>query len=87
MVYPAMVDPVRPSHESDAILRRVVRDSETAGTSSLARAANQLNDHFAGTDAPENDLIEIWGRRIGRTLSLVAVVFLSWLLGIQLGWW
>jgi hypothetical protein len=74
-------------HESDKILRGVTRDSETAGSSSLARIANQLNDHFDGADAPENDPIEKWGRRIGRTLSLVAVVFLSWLLGRQLGWW
>jgi hypothetical protein len=72
---------------SDAILRRVERDSETAGTSSLARIANQLNAHFDGADAPDNDPIERWGRRIGRTLSLVFVVLLSWLLGKQLGWW
>ena len=33
------------------------------------------------------DPIEVWGRRIGRALSAVGVVVLTWWLGVQLRWW
>jgi hypothetical protein len=33
------------------------------------------------------DPAEIWGRRIGRGLGLVAVLVLAWMLGAQLGLW
>jgi len=50
-----------------------------------------MSDHFAGrdavADAGDTDPIEVWGRRIGRALSLVAVVALAWWLGVQLRWW
>jgi hypothetical protein len=57
-------------------------------SSSLARAA----DHFAGHDALKQhaepvDRIEIWARRIGRVLSLIAFVALAWYFGHQLKWW
>lgn len=68
-------------------LDRVARDSETLGSSSLARAARRTGDHFAGTDAPENDPIELWGRRIGRGLSLLGVIGLGWYVGTQLRLW
>ena len=38
-------------------------------------------------DAPEGDRVELWGRRIGRSLSLVGVVVLAWWLGHQLKFW
>ncbi len=34
-------------------------------------------DYFAAADAPGSDLIEIWGRRIGRTLSAIAFLALA----------
>ena len=74
-------------------LDRVARDSETVGASSLARAGRRVGDHFAGHDAVGaaesggTDPVEVWGRRIGRGLSLVAVVALAWWLGVQLRWW
>ena len=57
-------------------------------SSSLARAA----DHFAGQDALKQnaepaDRVEIWARRIGRGLSLIAFVALAWYFGHQLKWW
>ncbi|HYF52646.1 MAG TPA: hypothetical protein VEA41_00115 [Salinarimonas sp.] len=79
--------------ESDEALRRVARDSETVGTSSLARNARRVGDHFTGRDAVgqgeggETDAIEVWGRRIGRGLSLIGVVALAYWLGVQLRWW
>ena len=79
--------------EAKEALERVARDSETVGASALARAGRRLGDHFAARDAigaaegGGTDPVEIWGRRIGRGLSLVAVVALAWWLGVQLRWW
>jgi hypothetical protein len=69
--------------EAQAALDRVRRDNETYLGSSMGRAA----DHFGAKDAPEGDRIELWGRRIGRSLSLVGVVVLAWWLGHQLKVW
>jgi hypothetical protein len=33
------------------------------------------------------DPVELWGRRIGRSLSLIGVVVLGYLLGVQLKLW
>ena len=76
--------------EAKAALERVARDSETIGASSLARMGRRVGDHFAGRDAIDAegaDPVEVWGRRIGRALSLVGVVALAWWLGVQLHWW
>ena len=68
--------------ESRRILDRVAQDSESLGTSSLARSANRARDHFAGADADPDDWAELWGRRIGRGASVVAlVVLVVWLVG------
>jgi hypothetical protein len=71
------------SEESRRALDRVARDSETVGASSLRR----MSGHFAARDAVgageggKTDPIELWGRRIGRFLSVIGVVALSlWLL-------
>jgi len=79
--------------EARDALERVRRDSETIGASSLARATRRVGDHFSGRDAAgdgpsgETDPMEVWGRRIGRALSLVGVVGLTYWLGLQLRWW
>lgn len=69
--------------EAKATLERVKRDQEGVFGSSMSRAA----DHFSGRDAPEGDKIELWGRRIGRALSLIGVVVLALWLGHQLKIW
>ncbi|MCB8819131.1 hypothetical protein [Microvirga rosea] len=72
--------------ESRDILDRVQRDSETFGSSSLRR----MTDHFTGRDAigeaegGGTDPIELWGRRIGRTLSVIGVIVLTYWLAVQL---
>ena len=73
-------------------LDRVDRDAETLGGSGIARAGRRLGRHFSGGDAPIEadgaaDWAEVWGRRIGRALSLVGVVVLAYLLGVQLKLW
>jgi hypothetical protein len=69
--------------EAREALDRVKRDEQGVLGSAMARAA----DHFAGKDAPPDDPAEIWGRRIGRSLSLIGVIVLGYLLGVQLKLW
>ena len=78
--------------QSREALERVARESETIGTSSLARVGRRLGDHFTGADAVGDagggtDPVELWGRRIGRALSLIGVVVLGYWLGAQLRLW
>lgn len=78
--------------EARRALDRVQRDSGPLGSSSLARAGRRIGDHFAGNDAQaetdgKTDPAELWGRRIGRLLSLVGVLVLAYWLGVQLRWW
>ena len=58
-----------------------LRDSDTFATSALARTARRAGDHFAARDAVAGDgsvdRIELWGRRIGRGLSLAGLVALA----------
>ncbi|MFC4174116.1 hypothetical protein ACFOYU_19020 [Microvirga sp. GCM10011540] len=76
--------------EAREALERVRRDSETFGSSALARMGNRARDHFGGKDAVGTgeqggtDPVELWGRRIGRALSLVGVVILALWLAVQL---
>ena len=78
--------------EAREALERVARESETIGSSSLGRVGRRVGDHFAARDAVGEaeggtDPIELWGRRIGRTLSLIGVVVLAYLVGAQLRLW
>jgi hypothetical protein len=72
-----------------AALERVRREQESVLGSSMARAA----DHFSGRDAigaaedGGTDAVELWGRRIGRALSLIGVIVLGYMLGVQLKLW
>ena len=60
-------------------------ESDTFATSALARTARRASDHFAAKDAMHDalapdgsvDRIELWGRRIGRTLSLIGLIALA----------
>jgi ferric-dicitrate binding protein FerR (iron transport regulator) len=75
--------------EAREALERVRRDTETVGSSALARMSRRAQDHFGGSDAPAGqdgavDPVELWGRRIGRALSLVGVVVLTLWLLVQL---
>ncbi len=78
--------------QSREALQQVARDAETIGTSSLARVGRRVGGHFAGSDAVgdadgRTDPVELWGRRIGRVLSLIGVIVLAYLLGVQLRLW
>lgn len=60
---------------------KTLGESDTFATSSLARTARRASDHFAGKDAVNADgsvdRIELWGRRIGRGLSLAGLIVLA----------
>ena len=77
--------------EAREALERVQRDTESVGSSALARMSQQAQDHFSGRDAMGTaedggtDAVELWGRRIGRGLSLIGVVVLGLWLLVQLG--
>lgn len=62
-------------------LDKLKRDRAPLAGSGLAEAARRAARHFAAADAvgPDGrrDPIELWGRRIGRVLSLLAVIALS----------
>ncbi len=79
--------------EAREALERVARDSETLGTSSMARTGRRVSDHFLGRDAEgageggTTDPAEVWGRRIGRALSAAGVIVLTYWLGQTLRWW
>jgi hypothetical protein len=71
-------------HERDEAQRREalrtldkLREHETVVSSALARTARRAGDHFAAKDAAGEDAIELWGRRIGRALSLAGLIGLS----------
>jgi hypothetical protein len=72
-------DQRRAAIETLASLRH---ESEILGSSALARTGSRLTGHFLARDATDvggaaADPIELWGRRIGRALSLAAFIGLS----------
>lgn len=77
-------------HETDEAERRkalralddLKRNEPTFVGSSLTHAARRAADHFGGKDAigatdGKTDPVELWGRRIGRALSLIVFVALA----------
>lgn len=62
--------------EAEKILKRVEQQSETLGTSSMRRTAENIKAHMSGDDADENDWAELWGKRIGRALSVIFFIIL-----------
>ncbi len=54
--------------EARRALERIEAQSETLGTSALARAARAMSARDDG------DQIELWGRRIGRGLAIVVAI-------------
>ena len=71
-------------HERDEAQRREalaslreLNERESFASSALARTARRAGDHFAAKDAAGEDRIELWGRRIGRGLSLAGFVALA----------
>ncbi|UUP17427.1 hypothetical protein [Nitratireductor thuwali] len=61
-------------NESEGILDRVNREVESRPL------IDRTKKHFKADDAPEDDWAELWGRRIGRVLSVVLVILvIGWI--------
>ena len=73
----------RMAEEARQTLHRLSREEGGVLSSALARASG----HFGASDADRSDPVELWGRRIGRGLSLIGCAILVYMLGRQLGWW
>ena len=65
------------TREARDALARLSDQSDTIGASAMGRAADRARDNFGATDADPDDEIELWGRRIGRGLGLLAFVGLA----------
>ena len=63
----------RRKKEAERILKDVDREGDIFGRGAY-RLADKAKTHFSGADAEGNDKIEIWGRRIGRALSLIVFI-------------
>lgn len=55
-------------------LNRVAYEADTLGTSAAARMSTKIGNRFKAGDVDQDDMIEVWGARIGRGLSLVAFI-------------
>ena len=55
-------------------IERVDEQSEVIGTSQVKRSSDRARDHFMGADGDPEDRVEIWGKRIGRMLSLAFLI-------------
>ncbi|HEX2255602.1 MAG TPA: hypothetical protein VHG92_02675 [Afifellaceae bacterium] len=66
----------RAERQARESLERVRDEGDVLGGSAVARAAERARRHFGGADAPQGDSVELWGRRIGRTLALAFIILL-----------
>jgi hypothetical protein len=64
--------------ESRRVLDRVAREQHS-GLGFLGRGTERARGHLAADDADQNDWIEVWGTRIGRTIGVIVIAaFLVW---------
>ncbi|MEM6665650.1 MAG: hypothetical protein AAF638_04540 [Pseudomonadota bacterium] len=68
--------------EAKRILDTVSRDTESVGASSAKRMADRARDHMMGADGDQSDPAEVWGRRVGRGLSLLLLFGLMYYLAV-----
>ena len=59
------------AEEARKALARAQAESETLLGSATRRMASHARDHLGGADKDQDDRIEVWGTRIGRSLGLV----------------
>lgn len=73
------------TEEARHSLERMKEEGGLFGTSGLGQQTDRLRKHFAGEDAPKDDGVEIWGRRVGRILAVAFVLYLIWWLLTKYG--
>ncbi len=67
--------------EAQRILDRAHRESAAVADTLLSRAAG----HLKADDAAGQDSTEVWGRRVGRTLGVIAAIALF--INLFTHWW
>lgn len=68
------------SKQAQRDLDRVNTEGDLVNTPRLKGKSKSVKGHFMAEDVDQSDRIEVWGSRIGRILSLIAVfVLLIWL--------
>lgn len=70
-----------PDHQAQEESRRILDRVDSQEGNLLGRAAQRLDDHLNAADAPQDDRIEVWGTRIGRTIALaITLIVIAWAL-------
>lgn len=68
------------SRQAQKDLDRVNTEGDLVNTPHLKGKSKSVKGHFMAEDVDPSDRIEVWGSRIGRILSLIAVfMLLMWL--------
>lgn len=66
----------RRRREAIADLERIAEQSDVVGASAFRRSAERVRGHFLGEGGDNADWADIWGRRIGRVMSLLFLLAL-----------
>ena len=75
-----MADKHDPSEQAKRDLKRLSEEGGLLNTPKMKPRSKTVKGHFLADDVDPSDRIEVWGSRIGRILSLIAViVLLLWL--------
>ncbi|MCP4314979.1 MAG: hypothetical protein GY789_02795 [Hyphomicrobiales bacterium] len=68
------------SRKAERDLKRVNEEGGLVNTPRLKGKSKSVKGHFMADDVDPSDRIEVWGSRIGRILSLIAVgLLIIWL--------
>lgn len=60
-------------------LRRLGREGDAFGTSIPTALSERARRHFAASDAPPHDPVEVWATRLGRALAVAfTLALLVW---------
>jgi len=69
-----------PSEQAKRDLKRLSEEGGLLNAPKMKARSKSIKGHFLADDADQTDRIEVWGSRIGRILSLIAVmILLVWL--------
>lgn len=71
-----MKDKDHQSRQARRDLERLSGQGGLLNTPTLPKKAKSLKGHFMAEDIDQSDPVEVWGSRIGRALSLIAVILL-----------
>lgn len=75
-----MSDHDEQSRKAKRDLKRVNEEGGLVNTPHLKGKSGSVKGHFMADDVDPSDRIEVWGSRIGRILSLIAVgLLIIWL--------